>query len=77
MALQQRYSTGSLVGSADVQSLADMGNSYDIVRTMRTVPITKDTVFRLTGATLVPIVPLLLTMMPIEELLRKLYAILF
>ena len=66
-----------LVGSADVQSLADMGNSYDIVRTMRTAPITKDTVFRLIVATLVPIVPLLLTMMPLEELLRKLTEILF
>ena len=66
-----------LVGTADVQSLADMGNSYDIVRTMRTAPITKDTVFRLTVATLVPIVPLLLTMMPLEELVRKLTGILF
>ena len=66
-----------LVGSADVQSLADMDSSYDIVRTMRTAPVTKDTVFRLIVATLVPIVPLLLTMMPLEELLRKLTGILF
>jgi hypothetical protein len=65
------------VGSADIQSLADLGNSYEVVRTMRTVPITKDAVVRLVAATLVPIVPLLLTMMPLEELLKKLFAILF
>ena len=65
------------VGSADIQSLADLGNSYEVVRTMRTAPITRDAVVGLAAATLVPIVPLLLTMMPLEELLKKLFAILF
>jgi hypothetical protein len=66
-----------LVGSADIQSLADLGNSYEVVRTMRIAPITRDAIVRLAAATLVPIVPLLLTMMPLEELLKKLFAILF
>jgi hypothetical protein len=66
-----------LVGSADIQSLADLGNSYEVVRTMRILPITRDAVVRLAAATLVPIVPLLLTMMPLEELLKKLAGILF
>ncbi len=65
------------VGSADVQSLADLANSYEVVRTMRIAPITRDAVVRLAAATLVPIVPLLLTMMPLEELLKTLFAILF
>ncbi|HEY3149687.1 MAG TPA: hypothetical protein VGJ75_25200 [Dongiaceae bacterium] len=65
------------VGSADIQSLADLGNSYEVVRTMRIAPITRDAIVRLAAATLVPIVPLLLTMMPMEELLKKLFAILF
>ena len=30
------------VGSADIQSLADLGNSYEVVRTMRIAPITRD-----------------------------------
>jgi hypothetical protein len=64
------------VGSADIQSLADLGNSYEVVRTMRIAPITRDAVLRLVAATLVPIVPLLLTMMPLEELLKKLFGIL-
>jgi hypothetical protein len=66
-----------LVGSGDIQSLADLGNSFDVVRTMQIAPITRDSVLRLVAATLAPVVPLLLTMMPLEELLKKLFGILF
>ena len=66
-----------LVGSADIQSLADLGNSFEVVRTMRIVPVTKEAVLQLAAATLAPIVPLALTMMPLEELLKKLFGILF
>ena len=65
------------VGSADIQSLADMGNSFEVVRTMRLAPITKEAVLQLAAATLAPIVPLALTMMPLEELLKRLFGILF
>jgi hypothetical protein len=65
------------VGSADIQSLADMGNGFEVVKTMRIVPITRDAVLLVAGATLVPIVPLLLTMMPLEELVKMLLGILF
>jgi hypothetical protein len=66
-----------LLGSSDIQSLADLSNSYNVVRTMRMVPISKEAFLRLAMATLVPIVPLLLTMMPLEEILKKLVGILF
>ncbi len=66
-----------LVGSADVQSLADMGNSFEVVRGMRVAPVTKDAILRLGAAVLAPLVPLALTMMPLEELLKKLFDILF
>jgi hypothetical protein len=66
-----------LVGSADVQSLADLGNSYEIVRSMRVVPVTRDAILQLTVATLAPIAPLLLTIMPLEDLLKKLFGMLF
>lgn len=65
------------VGSADIQSLADLGNSYEVVRSIRLAPITKDAVLYLVGAVLLPIVPLMLTMMPLEELLKQLFGILF
>ncbi|MFZ1444367.1 MAG: hypothetical protein WAS49_02655 [Candidatus Dechloromonas phosphoritropha] len=66
-----------LVGSADIQSLADLGNSFEVVRGMRLALFTKDAVLQLAAATLVPMVPLLLTMMSLEELLRKLFGIVF
>jgi hypothetical protein len=66
-----------LLGSGDVQSLADLANSFEVVRTMQIAPITRDAVFRLVAAALAPVAPLLLTMMPLEELLRKLFGILF
>jgi hypothetical protein len=65
------------VGSADVQSLADMGNSFELVRAMRPAPVTRDSIFQIAVATLVPIVPLLLTIMPLEDLLNKLFGIFF
>jgi hypothetical protein len=65
-----------LVGSADIQSLADLGNSFEVVRTMRATPITREAILQVALATLAPIAPLLLTMMPLEELLKKLIGIL-
>jgi hypothetical protein len=69
--------TESLVGSADIQSLADLDSSYEIVRTMRSAVIDKQAVLELAAAVLVPIAPLLLTMMPLEALLKKLLGVLF
>ncbi len=66
-----------LVGSADVQSLADMGNSFEVVRSMRLLPITRDTLVQLVVVTLLPIAPLLLTMISPKELLGQLLKALF
>ncbi len=65
------------MGSADIQSLADLSNNYDVVRTMRFAPFSKDAILQLAAVTLAPIVPLLLTMMPLDELLTNLFGILF
>ena len=67
----------SFVGSGDIQSLADLGNSFEVVRTMRITLFTKENILHLVAATLAPIVPLALTMMPLEELLKMLAGILF
>jgi hypothetical protein len=66
-----------LVGSGDIQSLADLAGSYEVVRTMHLVPIKRDDVLRLVVATLAPIVPLALTMMSFEDLLKTLFGVLF
>jgi hypothetical protein len=65
-----------LIGNSDIQSLADLANSYSVVRTMRAVLITKETVLGLAVATLAPLAPLLLTMMSLEELVKQLVGIL-
>ncbi|MGA3114118.1 MAG: hypothetical protein ABSF90_06735 [Syntrophobacteraceae bacterium] len=65
------------IGSGDIQSLADLGNSFEVVRTMRIAPFTKENILYLMAATLAPVVPLTLTMMPLEELLKTLAGIVF
>jgi hypothetical protein len=60
------------VGSADVQSLADLAGSYDVVREMRAVPFGKDDVVQLAVITALPIAPLVLTVIPLHELLQRL-----
>lgn len=65
------------VGSGDIQSLADLANSFDVVRTMRIAPITKDAIVRLAAAVFVPIVRLALTLMSLEDLLKRLFGLVF
>jgi hypothetical protein len=66
-----------LIGSGDVQSLADLANSFEVVRTMRLAPVTRDAVLQVAAATLAPLVPLALTLMSLEDLLKRLFGILF
>jgi hypothetical protein len=63
--------------SNDGDPLVDPEVSYEAVRSMNVVPVTWQASFSLAAATLIPIAPLLLTMMPMEELLKKLFGILF
>jgi hypothetical protein len=44
---------------------------------MRLAPITKEAILRVAAAALVPMVPLLLTMMPLEALLKVLLGVVF
>ena len=61
----------ALVGSGDIQSLADLGNSMQVIREMRAVPFGKETVIQLAVVTALPLLPLALTMFPLEELIRR------
>src|SRR5690348_6771958 len=51
----------SPLGSSDIQSLADLGGSFERMRETRVVPITRDAILGLGIATLIPVAPLLLT----------------
>jgi hypothetical protein len=61
-----------LLGTGDIQSLADLGNSYAVVEDMRIVPFELTDVIRIVVATAAPLLPLVLTVIPPQELLTKL-----
>ena len=66
-----------ILGTPDLQSLADLGTSYAVVKEMRLVPFGLSDVARLAAATALPVVPLFLTIMPLEELVTQLLKIFF
>ena len=66
-----------LVGSADIQSLADLGNSFEIVKGMKPVPFGKETLLQLAVISLAPVAPLVLTMIPLGELLDRFLHVVF
>jgi hypothetical protein len=66
----------TFIGSPDIQSLADTANSFEVVRSMQLVPVTRNGLLELATATLAPIAPLTLSIMPIEDLLKALFGML-
>jgi len=61
-----------LVGSADIQSLADLAGAHDVLREMRVLPFSMHTIVRLAIVVAVPYLPLVLAMIPLEELVGRL-----
>jgi hypothetical protein len=66
-----------LLGAGDIQSLADLGNSYAMVRDMRSVPFGLEDIGRLAAATATPLAPLLLTIFSPEELIMRVIKVVF
>jgi hypothetical protein len=61
----------SPLGNADMSSLADLAGAGEIVRGMRPVPIGLRTSLALVGAAAAPFAPLVLTVIPFNELLHE------
>ena len=66
-----------LLGAADIQSLADLGNSYALVRDMRSIPFGLEDIARLAAATAAPLLPLALTVFSPEELIMRVIKVVF
>lgn len=66
-----------LVGSSDIQSLADLANSFQVIRDIRAFPFDKETAIQIFLFVIIPILPLVLTMIPLEELIKKFFETLF
>lgn len=66
-----------LIGSGDIQSLADLANSFQVIRDTRSLPFDKDSVIQVILFVLIPMLPLVLTMIPLEELIKKFFEAIF
>jgi len=60
----------TLLGSSDIQSLADLGSTFAIVRGMRVAPIDKHTLIGAPIAAVLPMVPVLIFGTPANQLIR-------
>lgn len=61
-----------LLGSGDFQSLADLGGASERLDAMRTTPLDKRTAFAFALAAALPMLPLILTVMPLKEIVKVL-----
>lgn len=66
-----------LMGTADIQSLADLRNSFLVIRDIEFAPFTTKVVLSMAFTTLLPVAPLLLTMFSAEQLVERVLKVLF
>jgi len=69
-------SSEPLLGSADIQSMADLDSSFGIIRETKIVPFGKETILRFVVIIAIPLAPLALTMFSLDELLKRLLQVL-
>ena len=65
-----------LVGTGDIQSLNDLAGSFEVVKSMRPFPFGKTIVLQTAIAGLLPVLPLALTMISLEDMVKRLLGIL-
>ena len=65
-----------LLGSSDIQSLADLANSFTVINEMRPVPFGKETIVQIVAAAAIPLLPLALSIVPANEILQRLLGLL-
>jgi len=66
----------ALLGTADIQSLADLGNSFAFIDRMNALPVNPRSLIHLVLAAILPMAPLLLTVMPLKDLVKLLLKVL-
>jgi hypothetical protein len=71
--VERRAGEEPLLGTGDIQSLADLGNSFAFVEKMKLLPIGSRVPVHLALASLIPMSPLLLTVMPLNDILKRLF----
>ncbi len=77
-AFHQKWVTGTppadepLLGSADIQSLADLGNSFGLIREMKIFPFSQQQILQIAIISSLPGLPLIFLVMPVGEILQLL-----
>jgi hypothetical protein len=66
-----------LLGNDDIQSLADMENTYEAVRRMRMVPFGLMEIGVLAAVTVAPLLPFALTLFSVDQLVDHVFKIIF
>ena len=66
-----------LLGTPDIQSLADLSNSFNVSAQMRVIPFAKSTILFILIFTLLPFLPLIFTVIPLEQILKQVVSIVF
>jgi hypothetical protein len=66
-----------LLGTSDIQSLADLANSYSMVSTIGLLPVGQRALLRVTLLIASPMLPLLLTVIPLSEIIKRLVKMMF
>ena len=61
-----------LLGSSDIQSLADLGNSFGMIRDMKVFPFSNQNIIQIAVIASLPGLPLIFLVMPVGELLSLL-----
>jgi hypothetical protein len=63
--------TTDLLGTSDLQSLADLGNSFQVIVRTRMLVFAPRSVLDLVAAALVPMIPLALSFVTVEQILKR------
>jgi hypothetical protein len=77
LAFRQKWITSTteekepLLGTGDIQSLADLANSFEVVREMNLLPFNTKSFLRLAIILVLPILPLFLTIIPLSEIIDR------
>ena len=66
-----------LLGTSDIQSLADLGNSFAFIKGMDDLPMNPRTPIHLALACLIPMAPLLLIVIPLRDMVKLLFKAVF
>jgi len=73
--VQQKGQDRELLGTSDIQSLADIQNGFGTLMRMRPAPIDRTSALALLVAAAAPMLPLALTEVPLSEIVKRLVGI--